>query len=99
MFYFDELKKAIEEKKVVTFIYDGLPREVEPFLIGDTTSMHAAMRGFQTGGGSRSGNPVGWRLFLLEKIRNLSITEIHFSGVRPDYNPSDKAMCNIFAHV
>lgn len=99
MFYFDKLKEAIGERKVVTFIYDGFPREVEPFLIGDTTSMNAAMRGFQIGGGSKSGNPVGWRLFLLERIRNLSVTETHFSGVRPGYNPSDKAMCRIFVHI
>lgn len=96
---FELLKSAIENKEVVCFIYDGLPREVEPFLIGDTRTKKCALRGFQTGGGSRSGRIFDWHIFLLDKISCLTKTGKHFSGVRKNYNPSDKGMLNIYVHI
>lgn len=96
---FELLKTAIQNREVVRFIYDGFPREVEPFLIGDTRTRKLALRGFQIGGGSNSGKVFDWHLFLLDKISCLTKTGRHFSGVRQNYNPSDKGMLDIYVRI
>lgn len=53
------LEDAIRSRRVVTFHYDGLPRIVEPFLLGTTTAGRSALRAYQTAGGSRSGTVPG----------------------------------------
>ena len=93
------LEDAIRSRRVVTFHYDGLPRIVEPFLIGTTTAGRPALRGFQTGGGSQSGRVPGWHLFSLDKIVGITMPPTTFSRVRDGYNPADKGMSAIGLHV
>ncbi len=95
----DELTFAIENRRVVTFNYDGHVRVVEPFLIGITTTGKHALRGYQTEGTSSSGKVPGWHLFSLSKITGIDVTLTSFEGLRPFYNPADKAMVRIDAHV
>ena len=38
MSVYDVLAQAIEERRVVTFTYEGFLRVVEPFLLGTTTA-------------------------------------------------------------
>lgn len=94
-----ELEDAIINRQVVRFVYDGLQREVEPFLLGTTTAGRDALRAYQTAGGSRSGTVPGWHLFSLGKIVGLTTCQKRFSGVRDGYNPSDKGMQAIGAHI
>lgn len=94
-----DLENAIIERRVVQFMYDGLLREVEPFLLGTTTAGRPALRGYQTEGGSKSGKVPDWHLFSLCKIYAVTILPKHFSGERPFYNPFDKAMRSIGVHV
>jgi len=58
-----------------------------------------ALRGYQTGGFSKSGNPVGWKLFRVANLSNLSTTGESFTGNRPGYNPQDSGMMQIYCHV
>lgn len=81
------------------FNYDGHFRVVEPFLIGVTTTGKPALRGYQTEGTSSGGKVPGWHLFSLSKITGIEVTVINFEGLRPFYNPADKAMLRIDAHV
>lgn len=99
MSVYDVLAQAIEERRVVTFTYDGFLRVVEPFLLGTTTAGRPALRGYQTKGGSRSGTVPGWHLFSLGKIVGLATCQKRFSGVRDGYTPSDKGMQAIGAHI
>lgn len=41
-----ELEDAIINRQVVRFVYDGLQREVEPFLLGTTTAGRPALRAY-----------------------------------------------------
>ena len=50
MSVYDVLAQAIEERRVVTFTYDGFLRVVEPFLLGTTTAGRPALRAYQTAG-------------------------------------------------
>ena len=99
MSVYDVLAQAIEERRVVTFTYDGFLRVVEPFLLGTTTAGRDALRAYQTAGGSRSGKVPEWRVFLLDKIVGLTTCQKQFSGERPLYNPADEGMQAIGAHI
>lgn len=99
MSVYDTLARAISERRVVTFTYDGCFRVVEPFLLGTTTAGRPALRGYQTKGGSNSGTVPGWHLFSLDKIAGITMSQEMFAGVRPWYNPADKAMLSIGPHV
>lgn len=90
---------AIRSQQVVEFYYDGGARTVEPFCHGTSTAGNEVLRGYQTGGYSSSGNPVGWKLFTVSDISGLSVTNTQFPGNRPGYDPNDSAMRNVHCHV
>ncbi len=90
---------AIQSKQIIEFYYNGGYRSVEPLCYGVTSAGNEILRGYQTGGHSVSGNPVGWKLFLISGISNLIITGKHFDAPRPGYNPDDPAMTAIYCHV
>ena len=91
-----EICKAIESKNIITFYYDGGSRTVEPHCYGVSKNDKELLRAYQTGGYSESGNPVGWKLFSVEKISNLDVSSDTFEGPRFQYNPNDKAMATIY---
>lgn len=84
---------------MVEFDYDGGPRIVEPHAHGISTAGHEVLRGYQTGGYSRSGKSEGWRLFDVSKIEGLRQTGDHFMQDRPNYSPDDRQMRSIHCHV
>ncbi|MCW5829636.1 MAG: WYL domain-containing protein [Deltaproteobacteria bacterium] len=90
---------AVRERRVLTFTYDGFERQVEPYTYGKLTTGYEGLRAFQTGGGSRSGNQPMWRLFHVNRIRGLALTEDRFTNPRPDYNPQDSDFRTIWAGV
>jgi TDG/mug DNA glycosylase family protein len=76
------LRAAIRGKRLVSFELDGRPRLGEPHDYG--------MRGgrptlffWQTGGESKSGRPLGWRLAALDRISRLRLLDERFAGSRP----------------
>ena len=77
------LCKAILEKKVIRFYYDGGYRLAEPHCYGISKDGNELLRAYQTCGYSESNNPVGWKLFRLDELSNLSTTEDSFSSSRP----------------
>ena len=91
------LCKAIKEKKVIHFYYDGGYRSVEPHCYGVSKDGNELLRAYQTGGHSESSKPVGWKLFRLDELSELSTTEDSFTSPRPQYNPNDKAMSSIYS--
>lgn len=90
---------AITNKKVLTFSYDGHPRVVEPHAYGVTTAGHDAIRAYQTGGSSSSGDVPTWRLFLVSEIRGLSENGDEFANARPGYKRGDKGMTRIYCQL
>jgi len=90
---------AISSKQVIQFYYDGGSRLVEPFCYGLSKTGNQLLRGYQISGYSKSGDPVGWKLFRASEISSLAVTGEHFTGTRDGYNPNDKAMITIYCHV
>jgi len=88
--------QAIKKKRVIQFTYTGELRIVEPQCHGMSTAGKEVMRGFQTGGSSRSSRSIAEKLFEVSKISELSETGDTFSRPGPHYNPNDQGM--IYVH-
>jgi len=91
--------KAIHEKKLITLIYSGLPRIVEPHAYGVSTKGNDILRCYQVRGEHTSDIPHEWNLFTVSKIIDLGVLQDGFSGPRPGYNRDDKAMTTIYAQL
>jgi hypothetical protein len=90
---------AIQKKAVIQFNYEGKPRIVEPQCHGISTAGKEVIRGFQTGGGSRSRRSIAEKLFEVSKITELKETGDTFSHPGPHYNPTDQAMIYVHCHL
>lgn len=90
---------AINQKRVLRFFYDGGFREAEPFCYGMGTSGNELLRAYQIDGYSTSGNPFGWKLFVVDKISSLTITAQEHIGARADYDPRDHAMTTVYCAI
>src|SRR3569623_3550187 len=65
-----DIRAAIENRQLLRFNYRGHVRTVEPHIYGIDGKGHYALRGYQVGGGSESGQSVGWKLFHVDDIRS-----------------------------
>ncbi|KYK38438.1 MAG: hypothetical protein AYK18_17155 [Theionarchaea archaeon DG-70] len=90
---------AIRSRNAIHFYYNGGFRTAEPFCHGASKNGIELLRAYQVEGHSESGNPAGWKLFRVEKIQHLTVTDNHFKGTRPLYNPDDSAMKVIYCRV
>jgi hypothetical protein len=94
----DLLCRAITEKYLVQFKYDGRLRIVEPFCCGISTAGNYVLRGFQIRGSDKT-KPLCWRLYELADISQMSITRHNFKGKRQGYNSEDPTMTKIFCRI
>ncbi|GER00902.1 hypothetical protein JCM17845_15250 [Iodidimonas gelatinilytica] len=91
----DIICEAIRNQKLLSFMYSGTRREVEPHLLGYDSDGDLTLRAWQRSGGSGK----DWRLFQVTKISGLVITPEVFERARPKYNPNDKAMVRIVCRL
>jgi hypothetical protein len=88
--------QAIKERIVIQFLYEGQPRIVEPFTLGyhkDTGNL--VLSAYRVGGFSKSQSDTPWRLYIIDDIRNLSLSNSQAKSYRKGYNPSDSRMSSI----
>lgn len=94
------LCSAIRNQRVVTFYYDGGRRTVEPYCHGVGEAGHELLRGYQTAGFSRSGASHGWKMFRVEELSGLAMTDKVFAGTRPEYDPQrEEKMVTIYCRI
>ena len=91
--------EAIAERRVLSFIYRGSTREVEPHTYGINTAGHEALSCFQVSGTSRSGTPRDWKTLLVSEMGSLTMTGQRFPGPRPEYVRDSKTFRQIFAQL
>jgi hypothetical protein len=94
----DLLCRAIADKRLVQFKYDGRSRIVEPFCCGVSAAGNYVLRGFQIRGSDKT-KPLCWRLYELSEISQMSVTQHGFKGNRQDYNPEDPTITEIFCRI
>ena len=92
------LCKAIHERRVVRFHYEGGTQTVEPYAYGTMASGEECLAGYQTGGYSTTSGPSGWCRYEVSKIEGLIITERVAAGLRPGY-PTFEMFERVFACV
>lgn len=94
---------AITSTKVIEFDYADEEgnfhhRIVEPYAHGATKRAKDVLRGYQVGGTSESEVP-GWKLFLIERMTGLRMTDRTFAGTAPGYAHGDSALDPIYCRV
>ena len=91
---------AIRSRRVINFYYDGGRRTVEPYCYGASGTGHELLRGYQTAGYSRSGVPQGWKMFRLDELSGLAMTDEVFMTNRPEYDAErEEKMATIYCRV
>lgn len=90
---------AIQSRSLLTFVYDGFMRTVEPHTYGTDTKGHLALRAYQVSGGSESGEYVGWKLFHVQNMQSVAVQPKTFAGARLGYKKWDKAFTSIRAQL
>lgn len=96
----DALVTAIRDRRVVTFVYQGRERTVEPHACGiASATSEAVLHGYQIEGESASGTPPGWRTFAVDKITALAVTGKSFPGPRKDYAAGRPRLDPLWAEV
>jgi hypothetical protein len=88
---------AIRERRLLKFVYHGQERLVEPQTYGLSTTGGEVLRALQISGGSASGPSRLAKLFAVEKISKLRLTDETFAQALPAHNPADSAMTEVFA--
>jgi len=86
---------AITNKRLLKFYYDGYNRIVEPHTAGIDKKGHEALRAYQVSGGSESGEYVGWKLFHVDEMQNITVMQDQFDGPRQKYKRNDSG----FSHI
>jgi hypothetical protein len=94
----ERLVRAVLERRTVSLVYEGLPRVVEPHLIGIHQAGEPVLSAFQTGGFSHSGDLPGWRTFITTKIELVEPRDETFAP-RSDYDRMADAMIEVFARA
>ncbi len=84
--------QAINNRKLLKLAYHWGFRLVEPHAYGVNNNGHDLLRCYQVGGASDSGQPKGWKLFRVDEIHQLHVTEDSFSRPRDGYKRGDTAL-------
>jgi len=88
--------RAIRERIVIKFTYDEETRIVEPFTLGyHKETGNLVLSAYQVGGYSKSQSEPAWRLYNVENISKLSLTDKQAQKHRKGYNPKDSRMLSI----
>ncbi len=95
----ERVVRATLEHRALSFVYQGVPRTVEPHLVGIHEAGEALLVAYQTGGASQSGEVPGWRTFTTTEMDAVEIADKVFPGPRPGFNPGRHAMIEIFARA
>ena len=93
----NQIITAIEKHLLLKFNYDGLPREVQPYILGKLSTGNFALSAYQVAGQSHSEVP-DWKTFSLAKIQNFIVTPTTFKPIS-SYNPDDPKFPQIIAKV
>ena len=93
------ITEAIKQRRVLTVVYEGDKRTVEPHVYGVNSAGNEALSCYQIAGVSTSGKPEGWKMLLTSKLGAVTMSEQKFA---PRTSPSpwgDKPMKQVFAQV
>lgn len=94
-----DILDAISDMKLIEFYYNGEYRIVEPHTYGISKTGNDVLRAFQIAGGSNSDKNTGWKIFRVDDMTNINISEDAFGGPRTGYKKGDSAMVRIYIEL
>lgn len=83
------IRQAIDNKRIVEFIYKEYPRIVELHIFGKKDGILQVLA-YQIGGKSSRGGLPDWRRFNVLEMRNFQLSEASFHGAR-EYHGTDNS--------
>jgi len=90
---------ALQAGTCLELRYDGFSRVVEVHAVGVSTAGNPCMRVYQVRGGSVSGEPVGWKMMVMDKAFTMHLTEEVAHSPRQGYAKNDRGMSIIHAQL
>lgn len=97
------LTKAIQDKSIIQFKFQGKSRIVEPYIIGvRKNSYNNILYAWFLDGYSKSGfkNPnIRWRIYPIRKMKNIEITDEPFKGHRKISQFEENCFKNIIVRI
>jgi predicted DNA-binding transcriptional regulator YafY len=87
--------RAIREGRVLRFSYEGGAREIEPYCHGFSGEAEEIVRGYQLAGASRSGEPIGWKTFRVDRMSAVAVCFTTFPSGRDGSNQADNRMATL----
>lgn len=91
----DLIRKAIGERRLISFVYKQATRLVEPHAFGRQRNGTDAFCGWQVAGGSDE----AFRLFRLDEITAISLLDEEFADARSGYSRGDRRFVLIYAEL
>jgi len=88
--------QAIERHHLLRLGYGGVSRVVEPHIYGEDSHGHELLSAYQVSGGSRSGEPVGWKLFDMTRVQDIEVLPGRFRRPQAAYNPLDRTFRRVY---
>lgn len=95
----DQICRAISERRLLTFDYNGQQRVVAPYCYGLSTRDAEVLRAIQVGGASSSGKFGFGKLWTVEQMKGVRLSDETFVPDDPNYNPDDSAMKRIICRI
>ncbi len=94
----DLLFFAIENKRLISFEYQGYPRVAEPHDYGIMKGVRTLLV-YQVRGRSKTGNVPGWKHIRESEVRQLEVLEEQFPGGRTMPSGQHKKWDKVFIRV
>ncbi|BDD04244.1 hypothetical protein [Aureibacter tunicatorum] len=92
------VSKAIKEQKVISFMYEGTRRIVEPFTLGTLqSSNNLSLSAWKVGGYSQSRSSSDWRLYTFSKMSQIKVESDALIESRAGYRADDSRMSYIWS--
>jgi len=89
--WIDTACRALRDGKCLELSYDGFSRIVEVHAAGISNDNQAIMLAYQVRGGSKSNEPVGWKIMHLNEALNARLTDEDSNAPRRGYKRGHKA--------
>lgn len=81
----DQLTTAIQQRRIVTFTYQGFARRVQPAAFGVDAGGKDTLHAYQVDGQSKRGGIPHWRNFHTDEITGLAVLDEVFGPNPPGF--------------
>lgn len=87
-----DITKAIGQAKMLKIHYKNSERFIEPYTLGYGSENQILLRAFQVAGGTPPSDPIGWRMFRLDRVTHCEVLPTPARSVAAGYRKGDPVM-------